>query len=188
MTIRALLLICCLALAAGIATAQISLNLGPNLHAGKIGIGLDGITGSPNLLMKFFFTEQLAGELLVGAAIDFQEGDAPAGFVKVTGTTLRAGAGVMYHFLKEQVSPYAGLEVFFQRERERGIYPHDPDGRHTVIAALVLGGEYFMNERFSLGIKERLGAEFGLKRDYPAEDATTRLATETLVTGRMYFN
>lgn len=175
-------------LGAAAASAQVTLNIGPNLHAGKIGLGLDGITGSPNLLMKYFFNNQLAGELIVGAAIDSRGGDAPAGQVKVTGKTLRGGVGIIYHFLQEQVSPYIGVEALFQNDRPAGFYALEPDAKNTVLAALVLGGEYFMNERFSFGIKHSLGAEFGLKRDVPRENTDTRFSTATLVTGRFYLN
>jgi hypothetical protein len=175
-------------LSASVSRAQVTLNIGPNLHGGKVGLGLDGITGSPNLLMKYFFNNQLAGELIVGGAIDRRGGDAPAGQKKVTGTTLRAGVALLYHLVQEQVSPYVGVEAVFQTEKAAGFYLQEPDAKSTVMAAVILGGEYFMNERFSFGIKHSLGAEFGLKRDVPKENTDVRFATSTLVTGRFYFN
>jgi len=185
---RLLPVLACSVLAVSACFAQVTLNIGPNLHAGKIGLGLDGITGSPNLLMKYFFNNQLAGELIVGAAIDSRGGDAPAGQTKVTGKTFRGGVGILYHLLQEQVSPYLGVEALFENDKPAGFYTEEPDAKNTVTAALVLGGEYFMNERFSLGIKQSLGVEFGLKRDVPKESTDTKFSTSTLVTGRFYFN
>jgi hypothetical protein len=188
MKIRLLWIGGCLVLAAALVPAQVTLNIGPNLHGGKIGVGLDGITGSPNLLMKYFFTNRLAGELLVGGAIELPGGEPAANQIKVNGVTYRGGIGLVYHFLEEQVSPYAGVEVQFESETSAGFYTQEPDPRKSVLANVVLGGEYFMNERFSLGIKQTLGAEFTLERDVPAEPSSTLLATSTLVTGRFYFN
>jgi hypothetical protein len=183
-----LLFLLCAMLPASAGLAQVTLNIGPNLHAGKVGLGLDGITGSPNLLMKYFFTNRLAGELIAGIAIDAPGGDAAAGQTKVTGTTLRGGVGLLYHLMEEQVSPYVGVEALFQTDKQAGFYTQAPDAKRTVTAAVVLGGEYFMNERFSFGIKHSLGAEFGLKRDVPRESTNVKFATSTLVTGRFYFN
>jgi hypothetical protein len=181
-TIAALLVIS----AAGF--AQISLNIGPNLHAGKTGLGLDGITGSPNLLLKYFFNNQLAGQIVAGFDLDSPGGDAPAGQKKVTGTTLRGGLAVLYHLTQDQVSPYLGFEGIFQSEMPGGFYVNEPDRKNSIIVAAVLGGEYFMNEKFSLGIKHSLGAEIRLKRDRPQEETDLRFSTSTLVTGRFYFN
>jgi hypothetical protein len=125
---------------------------------------------------------------VVGAAIDSRGGDAPAGQTKVTGTTLRGGFAMLYHLMEEQVSPYVGVEAVVQSEKPAGVYLQAPDSRTTVTAAILLGGEYFMNERFSVGIKHALGAEFGLKRDVPQENTDVKIATSTLVTGRFYFN
>jgi hypothetical protein len=188
MKIRTLWIIGGLALAAALAPGQVTLNIGPNLHGGKIGLGLDGITGSPNLLVKYFFTSRLAGEALAGFAVESPGGDTPAGQTKVTGITFRGGLGILYHLLEEQVSPYVGVEILFQSDKPAGFYTQVPDPKNTVMTALVLGGEYFMNERFSFGIKQALGAEFDLARDTPSEPTNKRLATSTLVTGRFYFN
>jgi hypothetical protein len=110
------------------------------------------------------------------------------GQTKVTGMTLRGGMGLLYHLMEEQVSPYVGVEVMMQNDKPAGFYAQVPDAKTTVMAALVLGGEYFVNERFSFGLKQSLGAEFGLKRDVPRENTDVKIATSTLVTGRFYFN
>jgi outer membrane protein W len=185
---RILLFLFCSMLPASAGLAQVTLNIGPNLHSGKVGLGLDGISGSPNLLLKYFFTSRFAGEVILGAAIDARGGEAAAGQTKVTGTTLRGGIGLLYHLMEEQVSPYVGVEALVQTDKPAGFYTQVPDAKTTVTAVLVLGGEYFLNERFSFGIKQSLGAEFGLKRDVPRENTDVKFATATFVTGRFYFN
>lgn len=185
---RILLILFCSMLPASAGLAQVTLNIGPNLHGGKVGVGLDGISGSPNLLLKYFFTSRFAGEVILGAAIDARGGEAVAGQTKVTGSTLRGGIGVLYHLMEQQVSPYVGVEGMVQSDKPAGFYAQVPDAKMTVMAALVLGGEYFVNERFSFGIKQSLGAEFGLKRDIPRENTSVKFATATVVTGRFYFN
>ncbi len=167
---------------------QVSLSVGPNLHAGKIGLGIDGITGSPNLLMKYFFNNQFAGQLIVGADIDSPGGDAPAGQQKVTGLTLRGGLSLLYHLTQDQVSPYVGVEGVFRNARQAGFFAIEPDPQNTVIVAAVLGGEYFPNEQFSFGIKHALGVAIEMSRDIPKEETDIRFSTSTLVTGRFYFN
>lgn len=185
---RALILVTTVLIISTAAFPQISLNLGPNLHAGKIGLGLDGITGSPNLLLKYFFNNQLAGQVIFGFDLDSPGGDAPAGQKKVTGTTFRGGMAFLYHLTQDQVSPYLGVEGIFQSEMPGGFYLNEPDRKNSMIVAAVLGGEYFMNEKFSLGIKHSLGAEIRMKRDRPKEETDLRFSTSTLVTGRFYFN
>jgi len=181
---RLFLILVVTVLAASFGGAQVTLNIGPNLHGGKIGFGLDGITGSPNVLMKYFFNNRLAGELIVGAATESPSGEPQAGETKTTGVTFRGGLNILYHLLLEQVSPYVGAEALFQSEKPAGFYVQEPDTKNTVHAALVLGGEYFMNERFSFGIKHSVGVEFGV----PKEDTNTKFSTSTLVTGRFYLN
>lgn len=185
---KTLILISTLCIISTVGFAQISLNIGPNLHAGKTGLGLDGITGSPNLLLKYFFNNQLAGQVILGFDLDSPGGDAPAGAKKVTGTTFRGGLALLYHLTQDQVSPYLGVEGLFQSAQSGGFYANEPDRKNSVIVAAVLGGEYFMNEKFSLGIKHSLGGEIRMKRDRPKEETDLRFSTSTLVTGRFYFN
>ncbi|MFN0156582.1 MAG: hypothetical protein ACKVRP_00755 [Bacteroidota bacterium] len=172
----------------GVSRAQVSVSLGPNMHAGKIGLGLDGITGSPNFLLKYFFNNQFAGQLILGADVDSPGGDAPAGQTKVTGITMRAGASLLYHLTQDQVSPYIGVEGIFQNATQAGFYAIEPDAKNTIIVAAILGGEYFPNEQFSLGIKHALGVAMEMSRDLPKEETDIRFSTSTLVTGRFYFN
>lgn len=169
--------------------AQDSLRERPSyLHSGKIGLGLDGITGSPNLLLKYFFNNRLAMEAIVGADIDIPGGSEPAGQTKVNGITFRGGLSLLVHLTPDQVSPYVGVEGVFQYEKQSGFYNVVPDPKNSVIGGVVAGAEYFINERFTIGIKENLGMLVLLKRDLPKEETETRFNTSTVVSGRFYFN
>jgi hypothetical protein len=157
-------------------------------HPGKIGLGLDGITGSPNVLLKYFFSNQLAGQVIVGFDLNAPGGTAPAGQTKVNGLTFRGGLSFLYHLTRDQVSPYVGVEGIFQTAKQAGIFVTQPDSKNSMTAGLVLGAEYFMHERFSLGIKHTLGVDVQLKRDIPQEETDVTFASFTVVTGRFYFN
>ena len=158
------------------------------LHAGKIGLGLDGITGSTNLLMKYFVNNQFALQFIVGMDLDQPGGDAPTGSTKETGITVRGGLSLLYHLTQNQVSPYVGVEGIFQSDKPGGFFTVVPDPINTVFVSGVLGGEYFINERFTVGIKQNLGVTIQLKRDIPQMDSNLKFNTSTLMTGRFYFN
>ncbi|MBM2841828.1 MAG: hypothetical protein HW412_2356 [Bacteroidetes bacterium] len=169
--------------------AQDSLRSKPAyLHSGKIGLGLDGITGSPNLLMKYFLNNQLAIQVIVGLDLDVPGGSTPPNYTKVTGMTLRGGLSFLIHLTQSQVSPYVGIEGIFQNEKQGGFFLIPLDPKNSVIASGVLGGEFFINEQFTLGIKHNLGVSVQLKRDLPKEETEIRFNTSTVVTGRFYFN
>jgi hypothetical protein len=158
------------------------------LRSGKVGLGIDGITGSPDVILKYFFNNQLALQVVAGFAMDVRGGSAPPNTTKITGLTLRGGASLLFHLTQEQVSPYAGVEAVFQHDKPGGFFAVVPDPKNSVIASGVLGGEFFLNERFTFGIKQAVGAQIGLKRDVPPEETDIRIATSTHVTGRFYFN
>ena len=158
------------------------------IHSGKIGLGIDGITGSPNILMKYFFNNQFAMQILVGVDIDIPGGVTLSGFTKVNGVTLRGGFSLLLHLTQDQVSPYVGVEGVFQRAQSGGFYIDVPDPKNSFFASALVGGEFFINERFTIGIKGNLGVNVLLKRDTPSEDTDIKFATSTLVTGRFYFN
>jgi outer membrane protein W len=169
--------------------SQITVSLGTaDLRAGKIGLGVDGLTGSPDLLVKYFFNNQLAGQLILGAAIDVPGGSAPTGQTKSTGTTLRGGVSILFHLTQDAVSPYVGAEGIFQRESAGGFFFTTPDPKNTIFGRAVLGAEYFMYQKFSIGLKHSLGAEIRLSRDTPKEETDIRFSTATVFTGRFYFN
>ena len=157
-------------------------------HPGKIGLGLDGITGSPNVLLVYFFNAQMAGQLIVGYDLDFPGGTAATGQTKVNGATLRGGFSLLFHLTKDQVSPYVGFEGIFQTSKQSGFFVTEPDSKNSIIAGAVFGAEYFMNEKFSLGIKQTLGVDIQLKRDIPKEESSASSSSSTVVTGRYYFN
>ena len=178
----------CLVLATT-AAAQINISLGEaDLHSGKVGLGLDGITGSNNILLKYFFNNQLAGELIGGFALDSPGGDAPTGMTKVTGLVLRGGAGIIVHLTRNQLSPYLGFQALFETASDAGFYTREPDRRNSLIVAAVVGGEYFAGSQFSVGLRQAVGMDLRLKRDYPEEDRHILLATSTVFTCRFYFN
>jgi hypothetical protein len=171
------------------AYAQDSLRTKPaHLHSGKIGLGLDGITGSPNLLLKYFFNNRLAMQVIAGMELDVPGGSPPLGYTKVTGLTVRGGVGILLHLTQDQVSPYVGIEGIFQYAKSGGFYLVVEDPKNSILASGVLGAEFFLNERFSVGIKQNLGIDVQLKRDTPSEDTDIKFSTSTLVTGRFYFN
>ena len=188
---RNLLLICLLVLivASSGSFAQLTLSLGnANLHPGKVGLGIDGIAGSPNLLLKVFLSNQVAGQVILGLSVDSPGGSAPNGYTKVTGTELRGGLSLLYHITNDQVSPYIGVEGVYQTRKDAGFYLVGPDAKNSLMVGAVLGAEYFIIERFSLGIKHALGVDVELKRDVPREETDIKFATSTLMTGRFYFN
>ncbi len=158
------------------------------LHAGKIGLGIDGITGSPNLLMKYFFNNQFAIQVIAGCDLDMPGGTAPTGTTKVNGLTFRGGLSLIVHLTHDRVSPYVGFEGIFQSTKSAGFFTVIPDPKNSIIASGVLGAEFFLDERFTLGIKHNLGIEVQLKRDTPKEESDIHFNTSTLVTGRFYFN
>jgi outer membrane protein W len=165
---------------ATIASAQVT-------KAGKIGIGVDGVT-SPNLTAKYFFNENIASELTVGANIYSPGGDATTGYTKVTGSDVRVGLSLLYHFTGNEFVPYLGVEGLYETNKEGGFYTKEPDAKNDVVVSAVFGGEYFIAKQFSLGVKEKVGFDFGLSRDIPKEDSDMHIGTSTLVTAKFYFN
>ncbi len=164
-----------------------SLSFAQNIHQGKIGVGLDDVN-SPNLLLKYFFSDNFAGQVVVGFDLTSLGGDEPAGMTKVNGTDFRIGLGGLYHFNLDKVSPYFGVEALFGTHKDAGFYVTEPDAKNYILANIVLGGEYFLNEKFSLGIKQTLGFDFELSRDIPKEETNFFFNTGTVFTGRFYFN
>jgi len=174
--------------------AQVTVNIGAvNLHAGKIGLGIDGITGSTNLLMKYFFNNQLAGQLIAGFELETVGGSAPQGQTKQTGHAWRAGGSLVFHLTRDQVSPYLGIEGIFESRQQKGFFSVVPDPQNKITGGIVAGAEYFANDQFSFGVKQLLGLDVMLERHanslvYPREETTIRFTTSTLVTARYYFN
>jgi hypothetical protein len=186
---RLIVVLLLLMMMVGLSVAQDSLHAKPMyLHTGKIGLGLDGITGSPNLLMKYFVNNQLAVQIIVGVDVDQPGGDAAQGQTKRTGVDIRGGVGILFHLTQEQLSPYLGVEALFQQSRTAGFFTTVPDPKNSVIAGGIFGAEFFLNERFTVGVKQNLGVAIGLKRDAPKEETSLRFSTSTLMTGRYYFN
>ena len=187
---RRVVLLC--AICAGVlhlAIAQDSIRVKPlYLHSGKIGLGIDGITGSPNLLMKYFFNNQLAMQIIIGLDIDQPGNTPPAGTSKVIGMAIRGGLSLIYHITHDVVSPYAGAEALFQYEKSGGFFAVVPDPKNSVLASGVFGAECFLNERFTVGMKQGLGVTVQLKRETPREGTDIKFSTSTVVTGRFYFN
>lgn len=152
---------------------------------GKFGLGID-VVESPNLLAKYFVSDQFATEFVLGFEVFSPGGDAPTGQTKVTGTSFRIGLDGLYHFNVGKVSPYVGAEVLFQNMKEGGFYTQEPDARNEVFANLVLGAEYFIDKNFSFGVKNRIGADIKLSRDILKEEIDTFFKTFQL-TARFYF-
>jgi outer membrane protein W len=155
--------------------------------AGKFGIGIDDVN-SPNLAVKYFFSDKVASEFLVGFNLYSPGGDAPAGYTKVTGTDFRVGLSLLYHFSAGDFSPYVGVDGLFETNKTGGFYSIEPDAKNSVQANLVIGGEYFIAKQFSVGLKEKLGVDIKLSRDVPKEETDLYMNTSTVVTARFYFN
>jgi hypothetical protein len=178
-----------LLLSCPVTQAQLSVSINvPDLHSGKIGLGIDGITGSPDILLKYFFNNQLAGQLILGASYDIPGGSAPTGLTKVNGLTLRGGISILYHLNQEPLTPYVGGEAIFQRATSSGFFAVEPDPKNTLFVRIVFGGEYFLSPHFSLGIRQSVGGEVRLSRTFPSEEQEILLSTGTVFTGRYYFN
>jgi outer membrane protein W len=158
-----------------------------NITAGKIGLGIDGVT-SPNLAAKYYWTNNLSSEILLGFNLYSPGGDAVAGQTKVTGTDIRVGASLLYNFSDGDFVPYTGVEVLYNTKKVGGFYTTEPDAKNIIDANLVFGGEYFVSKHFSVGIKEKIGFEAQLSRDIPKEENDIYLNTATTVTARYYFN
>jgi outer membrane protein W len=154
---------------------------------GKIGLGLDG-TNSPNLAIKYFFNNNIAMEVLAGFNLFSPGGDAAVGQTKVTGSDIRAGLALLYHFSGSEFVPYVGVDVMYETNKSGGFYTTEPDAKNSVIANLMVGGEYFPAKQFSVGIKEKLGVNVQLSRDIPKEESDLYLKTATELTLRYYFN
>jgi hypothetical protein len=186
---RQLAIVLLVVFAIGAGAAQDSVKAKPGyLHAGKIGIGLDGITGSSNLMMKYFFNNQLALQVILGANVYQPGGDAAQGQTKRTGLDLRGGLSVLFHLSQEQLSPYLGVEGIFQQSRSAGFFTTVPDPANAVFASGVFGAEFFLSEKFTCGLRQGLGVKIALKRDVPKEESNLWFDTSTLLTARFYFN
>ncbi|MDP4116974.1 MAG: hypothetical protein Q8903_12615 [Bacteroidota bacterium] len=156
-------------------------------YQGKVGIGIDGVN-SPNLALKYCFSDKVSSEFILGLGVYSPGGDASVGQTKVTGTDFRIGASVLYNLTQGDFIPYVGVEALYETNKSGGFYVKEPDAKNSVHASLVLGGEYFIAKQFSLGLKEKIGADIQLKRDVPKEETDFYLNTATVVTARFYFN
>ncbi len=157
-------------------------------RAGKFGVGIDDITSSPNLLFRYYITDQFSMNLITGVNLEFPGEDAPQGTTKLDGYNLRFGLGGMYHFNVDKLSPYLGLEAIYGIKQNAGFYTVEPDPKNSVKLGLVLGADYFLFEKFSLGIKQNLNFDFQLSRDIPVEETDMLINTTTQFTARYYFN
>ena len=103
------------------AYAQDSLRVKPAyLHSGKIGLGLDGITGSPNLLLKYFFNNQFAMQAIVGLDLDVPGGSTPQNYTKVTGMTIRGGCRCSTTSRKTRCHHMSVLRGYISTKRQEG--------------------------------------------------------------------
>jgi hypothetical protein len=140
--------------------------------------------------MKYFFNNQLAGQVIAGFDLDLPAGPAPTGTTEVTGLILRGGISVLFHLNPDQVSPFIGVEGVFQSRKDGGFVTPgaEADRKNSIAGGVVLGAEYFIHEQFSMGIKALFGLDVQLSRDTPREETGIRFGTTTVFTGRFYFN
>lgn len=160
------------------------------LHKGKIGLGLDGIAGSSDYLLKYFLTDALAAQLMVGYNAQWLGGDAATGTEKVNGSDMRIGVGAVHHMMFDRVSPYMGARVAYRSQRNAGFAATGaaPDSKNSLVFGIVVGAEAFLLDRFSLGVQAGLDMDIAMKRSKPPEASATTLGTSTLFTARYYFN
>jgi hypothetical protein len=156
-------------------------------YPGKIGFGIDGVD-SPNLMVKWFLSDVFALEIVAGADVSMQGGSAPAGTVKVNGVDVRGGLGMMFHLAPDRIAPYVGLQTVFLASREGGFLPSAPDFRNGLDAGLVAGLEFYMNQQFSMGLKQTAGVRMLFPRSRPNDDLDVGIFTRTRLTVRIYFN
>jgi outer membrane protein W len=168
--------------------ATISLSAQTNLRSGKFGVGIDDISTSPNFLFKYYLTDNFSMNFITGIDLEFPGADAPEGLTKLDGYNLRLGLAGMYHFNTDKVSPYLGLEAIYGIKQNAGYYAVEPDPKNNVMLGLILGADYFLFEKFSLGIKQNLNFDFQLSRDIPVEETDMFINTTTQFTARYYFN
>lgn len=156
---------------------------------GKLGLGIDGINTSPNFLLKYYLSDKVAGQVIIGTDLEFPGGEDVTGKTKENGTTLRGGLSLVYHFTKTRLSPFIGVEGIYQYKKEAGYYDigSEPDGKSSITTGIIFGGEFFIDKKFSLGIKESINADIGFKRDKPEEKSNVKLGTNTVLTARYYF-
>lgn len=159
-----------------------------NLHnGGKIGIGIDNLTSSPNFLLKYYFTDKFSMNLITGLNYEALGEDAALGQTKVDGYDLRLGLAGMYHFNFNRVSPYLGVEAIYQIKKDAGYYSIEPDPKNNFSVGLIFGADYFLFDQFSLGIKQNFNFDFSLSRDIPKEETDVLINTKTELTARFYF-
>ncbi|MEW6508875.1 MAG: hypothetical protein AB1432_14130 [Bacteroidota bacterium] len=166
--------------------------IGTNSYAqasrvGKFGVGLDNISSSPNLMFKYYASDNFSLDFIAGADLKFLGDDAPLGQSKVDGYNLRFGLEGSYHFNVDKVSPYLGLQAMYGINQDAGYYTIEPDPKNSLKLGLILGADYFLSEKFSVGIKQNLGFDFQLSRDIPKEETDVLMNTKTELTARFYF-
>lgn len=115
--------------------------------------------------------------------------DAGPGEKDVTGYTYVIGADVLYHWnVLDDAASYLGAGVVWQGDKPGGIVTIEADAKNSLDLNLLLGGEYFLSDHFSLGIKAEEVLQLGFSRDVPDEPGTDfDLMCRTNITGRLYF-
>jgi len=63
----------------------------------------------------------------------------------------------------------------------------EPEPINNLKVGLIFGADYFLFEKFSVGIKQNLGFDFQLSRDIPKEETDVLMNTKTELTARFYF-
>lgn len=157
-------------------------------HSGKLGVGIDGISTSPNFLFKYYLTDNFAMNYIAGLNLEFKGEDPPSGQTKVDGYDIRLGLAGLYHFNQNRVSPYVGIEAIYNIKQSAGFYEIEPDPKSILSTGLILGADYFLFDQFTLGLKQNLNFNFSLSRDIPAEETDVYINTTTQLTARYYFN
>lgn len=156
-------------------------------RANKFGVGLENISSSPNLMFKYYASDNFSMDFILGADLKFLGADAPVGQTKVDGYNLRFGLAGSYYFNVDKVSPYLGLQAMLGIKQDAGYYDVEPDPKNNLMIGLIFGADYFLVEKFSVGIKQNLGFDFQLSRDIPKEETDVLMNTKTELTARFYF-
>jgi opacity protein-like surface antigen len=181
-------LLVCAALTLSLAAASVQAQEPDMLFAGKTGVGVNGFSGSPNWLVKYFLSDRFAAELQLGYSSVMPGADAPTGTHKVNGSDVRVGVAGMYYFLVDRVAPYVGAHVLYGMHKDAGFVVDEPDSKNTMVFGALLGAEFFVHNRFSLGLQTNLDLTSSLKRDKPKEATDSRIDTSAEMIARFYFH
>jgi len=185
MTLRKIILIVSLFIIPTLVMAQ-----GPSAKSGKFGIGIDGFGPNLNYIVKVFVSNDVALEGMGLLSITDTGKEPGAGEKDITGYRYGLGLNILYHWnTSSKATPFVGIGGMWVGYKKGGIVKVEEDEKDWLDFSAILGGEYFLNNHFSLGVKAEAVLGLGLSRDIPANETGTdvNLFSRTNITARFYF-